>query len=330
MDIKRLQDEIQASQLDAKIKETLLVFFSSYEQETQSFCKNDLTSLFIQYIHWIEEEQRNPTTFDYFHLFERYPIDFYKFGLDFVSPLIDWSCSYVEGENEVRNIVSAMERRENVMLLANHQTEIDAQVISLLVDPISRDLAMSMVFMAGHRVRSDPLAVPFSRGRNLLCIYSKRYVDFPPEDRASKLLHNAKTLSKLEELLEEGGICVYVAPSGGRDRFDESGNVKVAPFDPQSVEMLSLLAKRVTKPTHFHPLALYTQHLLPPPETVNIELGELRQVSFGPARLFFGPSVALDEISAAEDRMQQRVERAEILTKQVEGMYQHLIGQENA
>jgi glycerol-3-phosphate O-acyltransferase len=94
-----------------------------------------------------------------------------------------------------------------------------------------------MVFVAGHRVTTDPLAVPFSRGRNLLSIYSKKYVDADPEKKQERLLHNQRTIKRMGQLLSEGGYCIYVAPSGGRDRKDQkTGKVEAAAFDPQSIE----------------------------------------------------------------------------------------------
>ena len=177
-----------------------------------------------------------------------------------------------------------------------------------------------MIFVAGHRVTTDPVAIPFSRGVNLLCIYSKKYLDFPPESRPEKLAHNAKTISKLEDLLNEGGNCIYVAPSGGRDRCDATGAVSIAPFDPQSVEMFSLLANRSTQLTHLHTLALSTMSLLPPPPTTHIELGEMRRVSFAPARLVFGPAIDMEQLGKDPDRRQRRIERAEILTGAIQEM----------
>ncbi len=100
-----------------------------------------------------------------------------------------------------------------------------------------------MIFVAGERVITDPLAVPFSMGRNLLCIFSKRYIDHPPEQKMKKQLHNKRTMELMSELLSEGGKAIYVAPSGGRDRPNADGVVEIAPFDPQSIEMFYLMAR---------------------------------------------------------------------------------------
>ena len=52
-----------------------------------------------------------------------------------------------------------------------------------------------MIMVAGDRVTTDVVAVPFSKARNLLCIYSKRHIDNPPEEKPKKMRHNAKTMT---------------------------------------------------------------------------------------------------------------------------------------
>ena len=55
----------------------------------------------------------------------------------------------------------------------------------------------------------------------------------------------------MQELLNEGGCCIYVAPSGGRDRPNAMGEIEVAPFDAQSVELFWLLGKQASAPLIF-------------------------------------------------------------------------------
>jgi glycerol-3-phosphate O-acyltransferase len=320
MDLERLNAVLSSGKFDEGTTQILREFFESYDQAIRSSGKSDCTELLERYVGLIRNEMTNQTEFDHFHAAERFPFDFYEFGRSLVEPLLDTSHSSVDGRQNLDAIIEATDRGENVILLANHQTEIDPQIISLLVTPISDRLASSMIFVAGHRVTTDPIAIPFSRGVNLLCIYSKKYIDFPPEKKSEKLVHNSKTIAKLEDLLNEGGKCIYVAPSGGRDRFDATGSVSIAPFDPQSVEMFSLLASRATQPTHLHLLALSTINLLPPPPTTNIELGESRNVSFAPAHLVFGPALNMEQIGQDPDRKQRRIERAEILTRTIQEM----------
>ena len=65
--------------------------------------------------------------------------------------------------------------------------------LSLSLSPaLSGKFAYDMVHVAGDRVTTDPVAVPFSKGRNLLCIYSKRHMNNPPELASKKKMHNAR------------------------------------------------------------------------------------------------------------------------------------------
>jgi len=83
--------------------------------------------------------------------------------------------------------------------VANHQTEIDPQFISLLLEKEYSKLAKDMIFVAGDRVILDQLAIPASMGRNLLCIYSKKHIHNPPDLMETKRLHNKKTMGLMSE-----------------------------------------------------------------------------------------------------------------------------------
>jgi len=101
-----------------------------------------------------------------------------------LKPLVDLSHCQVNGLEYLQPILESLERGENVIFLANHQTEADPHAISILLEKYCPKFAEEMIFVAGERVITDPLAIPFSMGRNLLCIYSKRYIDHPPEDKS--------------------------------------------------------------------------------------------------------------------------------------------------
>ena len=85
------------------------------------------------------------------------------------------------------------------------------------------------VFVAGDRVTTDMLAVPFSMGRNLLCIFSKKHVDNPPELKSQKQKHNRRVMKQMGQMFAEGGNLIWVAPSGGRDRANEAGEYQARP-----------------------------------------------------------------------------------------------------
>lgn len=309
-------------ELPHQVAESVHSFFSSYRT---AFSSSENFSLHLPMLRTFLEKLRqqllSPYHFSHYHIKEQEPFDFFHMARMMILPLIDVPHSRVSGIDNIYSIHEALERKENVIFLANHQIEADPQIISLMVEPYSKKLADDMVYVAGHRVTTDPLAAPFSRGCNLICIYSKKYIEHPPELRAEKLQHNARSLACIEELLHEGGLCMYVAPSGGRDRWDNEGNVAIADFDPQSVELFRLLSKKARKPTHLHLLTLSTIHILPPPKQINVELGEQRIASKGPVHLHFSEKIIFDEPSIGSDKIQARQERADMLTKKIKQTY---------
>jgi glycerol-3-phosphate O-acyltransferase len=278
------------------IKELFEAFEKSYLEGTQKggFPADKAHEHIETLRRLVYHEIKTPTSFESYHEREKAPFDYYQFGLDFFRPLIDKSASSFEGSEQLENIIQNLEKGENAVWLANHQTEPDPQIISLMLEAKYPRLAEEMVFVAGHRVTTDPVAIPFSRGRNLICIYSKRHIENPPEKKEEKTLHNRKAIESLKKLLHEGGKCIYVAPSGGRDRPDSEGKLLPAPFDPSSVELFRILAKG-TK-TRFYPFSMKTYAIMPPPPTVETALGEKRIAQFSAVHLALG-----DEVDFAQD-----------------------------
>lgn len=272
------------------------------------------------------EQFRSPYQFEPFHEKIRSPVDYYKFGIDFLTPLVELDKSEVHGKKNIDRIVKQLKKGENCVFLANHQTEPDPQAIAILLSKEYPSLGENIIYVAGERVVTDPLAIPFSMGTDLLCIYSKRYIDHPPELKAQKMLHNKNTMERMSRLLQEGGRAIYVAPSGGRDRRGADGQVEPAAFDPQSIEMFYLMARKAKTPTHFYPLALSTYDLLPPPESVQRELGETRTVKRTPIHLFFGPEIDMENFpgSDLENKVERRAARALAIWSTVKEMYDKL------
>ncbi len=279
------------------------------------------------FLHLIKRQQAKPFAFEPYHQKLRSPIDYYQFGLDFIRPLIDLSHSAVGDLKVLAQIDGQLKKGENVILLANHQTETDPQAISILLETTPyAHLGELIIYVAGERVVTDPLAIPFSMGCDLLCIYSKRYIDHPPEMKTQKQLHNKNTMELMSRLLKEGGKIIYVAPSGGRDRRGKEGSVEIAPFDPASIEMFYLMAKKAKTPTHFYPLTLATYELLPPPETIQKELGEMRIAKRGPIHIEFLPEFDMENFigSNESDKSQRRKLRAEAIWNLVKNCYERI------
>lgn len=309
------------------VAEIMRKFYQSYIEATlkNNYTQEEVEPRLLQLLHLTVKQLSHPYRFDPYHRKISSPFNYYRFGLDFIKPLIDLPRSSVYGESILTRIEEQLAREENVIFLANHQIEPDPQVISILLEDKHPRLAQEMIFIAGQRVITDPLAVPFSLGCNLICIYSKKHIEYPPEQKAEKLIHNQRTMKKMGQLLSDGGKCIYVAPSGGRDRPDAKGKIKPAQFDPQSIDMFMLMAKKAKVPTHFYPLVLSTYQILPPPNTVEKEIGEKRHAQCAPVFLHFNEEIDLEGIvSHLTEKHEKRKRRAEILTQLVEDIYKSL------
>ncbi len=282
--------------------------------------ESDHNPLLDDFLDFIVEQVASLAHFECHH---KRSVKYYDFGMNFIRPLIDWKKSTLEGEKQLEKIDKQIAAGENVIFFGNHQTEPDPQVVSLFFEKSHPKLAEEIIFVAGHRVTTDPVAVPFSLGRNLLCIYSKRHINHPPELRAEKQRHNQRTMKCMSELLAKGGESIYVAPSGGRDRPSENGEVKLAPFDAASIGMFHLMAKKSGTPTHFYPLALSTYSLMPPPPKVEKALGEMRSVSFTPVHLAFGEEIDMERFPGHDlaDKKSRREALSEHIFNEIAALY---------
>lgn len=323
-----LKQYISNGKLKPEIADLVEKFYHSYHEALQNSGKEvfKYDPVLLDFLNQIVKQIESPYQFEPYHQSITEPFDYYHFGMELFRPMIIFEKSKVNHLKRVDQIVKQLKKGENVVLFANHQTEPDPQIISLLLENSYPELAKNMIFIAGHRVISDPLAVPFSLGRNLLCIYSKNHVENPPEQKQEKLLHNKKTMKKMSELLAEGSKCIYVAPSGGRDRPNAEGIVEVAPFDPQSIEMFWLMAQHSGHPTHFYPFAMATYNLLPPPNSIEKELGEKRHTRCTPVSISFGSQIDMLNFPGYDpkDKWKNRAKRAEYIWKQVTKEYQDL------
>ncbi len=323
---EQLENHFQEGWMSEKLRTLMHNFYLGYQAAVYPTPSDEYDPWFEDYLQLVKIQHQNPYTFPPYHEKIRFPYDYYAFGNNFLSLLVDKTASRVVGHRYIEEIISHLKKGDNVILFANHQTEADPQAISVLLDDLYPGLAEEMIFVAGERVTTDPLAVPFSMGRNLLCIYSKRYIDHPPEKKGEKQHHNKRTMELMSVLLKEGGKCIYIAPSGGRDRANSEGVVEVAPFDPQSLEMCYLMAQKSGTPTYFYPMALATYDLLPPPETIQIELGEFRKTKRGPIYLAIGSSIDMEHFPGydLQDKRDRRQARAHYIWSKVCNDYHHL------
>jgi glycerol-3-phosphate O-acyltransferase len=273
------------------------------------------------YLKEVLENSSNPFQFESFHPAIREPIDYLELGIAFFEPLIDKQNSKVHGTENLLAMDSAMAEGRNIILFSNHQVEADPQVISIMTEPYSKRISEELMFVAGDRVTSDPLSIPFSKGRNLFCIYSKNYFELHPEKRTAMQEHNKKTIFAIRRQLDLGGRCIYLAPSGGRDRKKEDGTLEPAPFDEKSIDLFCLLAKKAKAPTDIYTLSLKTYDLMPPPTHRSPIIGEPRRAFYKPVSLNFSKKIDPQQIQEFATTKEGREKRCEMLYNIVKQNY---------
>nr|GME00063.1 glycerol-3-phosphate acyltransferase, chloroplastic [Ipomoea batatas] len=241
---------------------------------------------------------KDPFEFSPHHRAIREPFDYYVFGQNYIRPLIDFRNSYVGNISLFTEIEETVQKGENVILISNHQTEADPAVIALLLESTHPYLAENLIYVAGDRVITDPLCKPFSIGRNLLCVYSKKHMGDVPELIEMKKKANTRSLKEMAVLLRGGSKIIWIAPSGGRDRPDPvTQEWSPAPFDPSSVDNMRRLVEHAAVPDHIYPLAVLCNDIMPPPPQVEKEIGEKRVMSFHGVGLSVAPNINFHEVA---------------------------------
>lgn len=265
----------------------------------------------------------DPFEFAPYHKALREPFDYYVFGQNYIRPLVDFRNSYVGNISLFYEMEEKLQQGHNIVLISNHQTEADPAVIALLLENSLPHIAENMTYIAGDRVVTDPLCKPFSMGRNLLCVYSKKHMDDDPKLVEMKKRANTRSLKEMAKLLRGGSQIIWIAPSGGRDRPDPlTGEWYPAPFDASSVDNMRRLAEHSGVPGHIYPLALLCYNIMPPPPQVEKDIGERRVICFHGAGLSVAPEISYHEVSSdCADPEEAKVAYTDALYNSVTAQY---------
>src|SRR5579863_3542705 len=127
--LSSLEQSIQAGSIPSKYGAIIEKFYLCYQEATST--KEEKTSdhdaVFLTLLQLIEQQCKTPFDFQPYHAMIRTPFDYYQFGLDLVKPLVDLPRSTIHGLDSLKQIAAALEKRDNVIFFANHQTEADPQ-----------------------------------------------------------------------------------------------------------------------------------------------------------------------------------------------------------
>ncbi|KAG9453010.1 hypothetical protein H6P81_005914 [Aristolochia fimbriata] len=264
----------------------------------------------------------DPFVFSPHHKAIREPFDYYMFGQKYIRPLLDFRKSYVGNIELFNEIEEKLQQGHNIIIISNHQTEADPAVISLLLETTHPNITEKMTFVAGDRVLTDPVCKPFSMGRNLICVYSKKHMYDIPELVEMKKRANTRSLKEMALLLRSGSQIIWIAPSGGRDRADPiTGGWFPAPFDASAVDNLRRLSYHSGVPGHMYPLALLCYDVMPPPPQVEKEIGEQRLISYHGVGLSVGQETSFDDVTIGINPEEAKAAFSEALYSSVMNQY---------
>jgi glycerol-3-phosphate O-acyltransferase len=318
---KALQAEVEAGVIPKQLVPLWTDFFENYKKAILSSGLPDHDIKLVAEVQasiadTVINQNKNPYKFPSFHKRITEPYDYFEFGQKYVGSLIDFTKSYLGHRERFDKIQEQIEAGDNVIILANHQSEADPGIWAHMLMHTHPSLATDVIYVAGDRVVSDPLCAPFSMGRNLFCVHSKRYMDLDPDTKEDKAATNRQTLRNMGTAIAEGGTLLWIAPAGGRDRPNEEGVFTPAQLDPGSVELMRALAakaeKRAGRKSHLYSFAMFSAPLMPPPDKVVKDLGERRVVNFTGVGISVGEELDINSIIGD---IENKEEAAAVLTK---------------
>lgn len=268
-------------------------------------------------------------TFPSFHKRLQEPYNYYAFGQRYIRGLVDFKNSVLGHADRFAEMQRQLDAGENVILIANHQSEADPAVFALLLESAFPHMAQEVIYVAGDRVVTDALCKPFSMGRNLFCVHSKKHIDDIPELKGEKQAMNRRTLKAMQTALNEGGQLMWIAPSGGRDRSIDPETDEFVPdkFDPSAVELMRALSAKAKPAAHIYPFTMYSYAIMPPPRVVEKAIGEKRVIGFSPVGISVCPELDVQALLAgipAEDKEARQAAVAEAAFKAVRAEYDEM------
>ncbi|WVZ57789.1 hypothetical protein U9M48_008131 [Paspalum notatum var. saurae] len=325
--ISHIRKELENGKLPADVASNLEELYYNYKNavlqngdpNVYDIMLSNMTALFDRVL----LDVQNPFPFPPYHKAMREPFDYYMFGQNYIRPLVDFRNSYVGNISLFHDIEEKLHQGHNVVLMSNHQTEADPAIISLLLEKTNPWISENIIYVAGDRVVTDPLCKPFSMGRNLICVYSKKHMNDYPELIEMKRRSNTRSLKEMALLLRGGSQLIWIAPSGGRDRPDPStGEWYPAPFDSSAVDNMRRLLEHAGVPGHIYPLSLLCYEIMPPPQQVEKEIGEQRVISFHGVGLSVAEEIKYGDVAHTKNAD----ERNELFTN---NLYSSVVNQYN-
>ena len=106
-DSKKRLEEIQRKEaLPASLLQELLPFFKTYAEAAQKngYALHDFEPILNQFLDLLLEQVQHPFIFQHFHQCLLEPFNYYKFGLDFIRPLVRMQDSHILNADRLEKI----------------------------------------------------------------------------------------------------------------------------------------------------------------------------------------------------------------------------------
>ena len=156
-----LQKGVDSGKLPKELYPAFQDFYKNYKQTVLSSDAPDASpELVAEVMGSIADRTVNqfldPYTFPSYHTRLLEPYDYYKFGQNYVRTLINFNKSVVGHLDRFQKVQEQLDAGDNVVLLANHQTEADPGVWALLLEKVLPRLATEIIYVAGANFPVQP------------------------------------------------------------------------------------------------------------------------------------------------------------------------------
>src|SRR5690348_17296649 len=107
---RSMDKKLKLEGLPKKYQKILVQFYEGYKK---AIAPNSNDATLQTFRELLEKQLKDPFVFEPYHQKVREPIDYYKFSLDFIRPLIDLPHSRIEGLDVLEKIDQQLKRKEN-------------------------------------------------------------------------------------------------------------------------------------------------------------------------------------------------------------------------
>lgn len=117
--LEKIEDLVSSKVIPEKYPQIFREFLNSYQEVIIEHGEDpeNYIGIFDTFIELVKEGFKKPFTFEPYHEKIRAPFDYYKFGIDFLRPLVDLPNSTVSGAINLEYMESFLKKKENVILL---------------------------------------------------------------------------------------------------------------------------------------------------------------------------------------------------------------------